>query len=45
MVETMMEDNLTMWAEMQWGITMDKAGDVEAVRGFLENLLQGRRKS
>jgi hypothetical protein len=47
MVETMKEDSLTLWAEMHWGIIMDEAGDVEAVRAlrvFFESLIPRQEK-
>lgn len=44
MVETMKEDSLTLWVEMHWGITMDEAGDVEAVRVVFECLIPRRNK-
>jgi tetratricopeptide (TPR) repeat protein len=38
------EHRLTLWAEMQWGIAMDSAGDGEAARETFERLVTRQEK-
>ena len=38
------EHGLTLWAEMQLGIAMDKAGDGEAARETFTNLIPRQEK-
>lgn len=38
------EHRLTLWAEMQWGIAMDKGGDTEAARETFESLVTRQEK-